>query len=316
MPTDRDYLKRLAELNGRPLEHVPDETESAVRDLKRKLGQRPPARPVAPAPPVVYERGLPRAAGPAKHPAAPSATPVALEQAVSGVEVELAGWGRAFLVARTAADMGREGAEVCRAFRARCEACESPAMIRARDLCNDETVRPQDLLFLDLETAGLSNAPVFLVGLLYLEEEGLALRQYLARTYAEEACVTALFAAIAAGRRLLISYNGKTFDLPYLRTRAAATGVPFRCDLPHMDLLHVCRRAWRGQVPDHRLQTLERWICRRFRNDDIPGHAVPEAYHAFVRTGDATQMARILHHNALDLLTLAELFVKVPGGKR
>jgi uncharacterized protein YprB with RNaseH-like and TPR domain len=40
---------------------------------------------------------------------------------------------------------------------------------------------------------------------------------------------------------------------------------------------------------------------------DIPGWQIGEAYHSFVRTGDARAIARIVHHNLLDLLTMGEL---------
>jgi uncharacterized protein YprB with RNaseH-like and TPR domain len=77
--------------------------------------------------------------------------------------------------------------------------------------------------------------------------------------------------------------------------------------LIHCDLLHHARRRWGKQLPDCRLQTLERHVCRRRRDEDIPGHEIPAAYHDFVRTGDAWLIRSVLHHNALDLITLLQL---------
>ena len=48
-------------------------------------------------------------------------------------------------------------------------------------------------------------------------------------------------------------------------------------------------------------------VCRRRRSEDIPGHEIPAAYHDFVRDGDAWLMRSVLHHNALDLITLLQL---------
>ena len=175
-----------------------------------------------------------------------------------------------------------------------------------------EGLQPDDLLFLDLETTGLEGSPLFLIGTLSLEPDGLVVRQYFARHYGEEPATISLFLEQAAARRLLVTFNGSTFDLPYVRLRAAATGVP--CSLPqaHLDLLHVCRREWGRRLPDCKLQTLEQHICGRSpRLDDIPGKDIPEAYHEFVRTGDAAQMVTVLHHNLLDLLTLAELLTRL-----
>ena len=80
-----------------------------------------------------------------------------------------------------------------------------------------------------------------------------------------------------------------------------------RPELVHYDLLHHSRRRWKETLPNCKLQTLERFICGRRRTGDIPGEAIPAAYHQFVRSGDARGIKAILHHNALDLVTLLQL---------
>ena len=80
-----------------------------------------------------------------------------------------------------------------------------------------------------------------------------------------------------------------------------------------MDLLHVSRRVWGEVLPNCRLQTLEQFVCRRFRHDDIPGAQIPDVYHHFVRTGDARRIARVLEHNVWDLVTLADLLLRLPA---
>jgi uncharacterized protein YprB with RNaseH-like and TPR domain len=74
------------------------------------------------------------------------------------------------------------------------------------------------------------------------------------------------------------------------------------------------RRRWRADVPNCRLQTLERALCGRQRVGDIPDWQIPGAYHRFVATGDARQMGDVLHHNPLDLLTMAQLVVAILTG--
>ena len=171
---------------------------------------------------------------------------------------------------------------------------------------------PADLVFLDLETTGLNCAPVFLLGVLLWESDGLVVRQFFARNYAEERAVLSRSLELLSASKLWVSFNGKSFDLPFLRTRAAAAGLPWELERPHLDLLHAARRAWKGRWPDCRLQTLERRLCGRARKDDIPGAEIPDAYHAFVRTGNAASMAAVLRHNRQDLVTLAELLVRLP----
>ena len=101
--------------------------------------------------------------------------------------------------------------------------------------------------------------------------------------------------------------------MPFLRTRSAAHRIPAPPELPHLDLLHSARRAWRWDLPDCRLQTVERWICGRAREGDIPSDQIPDAYHAYVHTGNAAEMIGVLEHNRLDLVTLAEICVRLPS---
>ncbi len=94
-----------------------------------------------------------------------------------------------------------------------------------------------------------------------------------------------------------------------LAARHAASWTPEPDDWLHLDLLHVARRWWRGQVPNFRLQTLERLVCGRRRVDDVAGAEIPRAYHDYVRNGTLDPVRAILHHNALDLVTCLQLLL-------
>ena len=106
---------------------------------------------------------------------------------------------------------------------------------------------------------------------------------------------------------MLVSFNGKAFDVPVLRDRLGYHGIPSPSEPPHLDLLHAARRRWRDVLPDCRLQTLEWRVCGRRRAGDIPGEEIPDVYHRFVRTGDSSDVVTVFHHNALDLVTLADI---------
>ena len=190
---------------------------------------------------------------------------------------------------------------------------------------------PRDALFLDLETCGLGGAMVFLVGLLHQTPDGVVVEQLLARNYAEERAILTTLWQIAADKRLLVTFNGKSFDWPMVHDRSTlhrlgkrvfdGSVAPTRADLlapqdprpelPHFDVLHHARRRWRSRLPNCRLQTLERHLCHRVRQDDVPGHAIPQAYHDFVRTGNTRSMESILHHNALDLVTMTQVTMRM-----
>lgn len=164
-----------------------------------------------------------------------------------------------------------------------------------------------DLAFLDIETAGLSGMPVFLVGILQFRSAELRLVQILARDLPEEAALLLETARVLGRCSTILTYNGATFDMPYLRDRAIYHDVDFRLAAEHLDLLPLARKRFRGTFPDCKLQTLESCLCGRERADDIPGEQIPQRYQEFVRTQDGRLLETIVRHNQLDLLTLAEL---------
>jgi uncharacterized protein YprB with RNaseH-like and TPR domain len=261
--------------------------------------------------PIVYQRDLPRCEPAIKGSGRPLTELVTLEEAVDGVEQRHPQRGAAFVV-RTRVDQVQEAPDCSRAFHQALTDADSPLRPRIALLCDPERLAPGDVVFVDIETAGLGHAPLFLIGAMTWEKDGLEVQQFLARNYAEEAAVIALFTERHGARKLLVTFNGKSFDFPFIRTRAAANGIPFAWQPAHLDLLHACRRVWKGALPDCRLQTLESYVCRRPRSGDIPGSLIPEAYHAYVRTEDASQIVEVLKHNLLDLVTLADLMTRFP----
>ena len=162
-------------------------------------------------------------------------------------------------------------------------------------------------LFLDLETGGLSSSPVFLAGTMRWNGEDFVLRQIFARHYGEEAALLEALAELMLEFDTLVTFNGKSYDLPFLTQRAAIHGVRLRPPAFHLDLLHLSRRRWKQDLRDCRLQTLERHVCRRSRSGDVPGEEVPGLYHDFVRRGDPYRLIPVFHHNLLDVITMAEL---------
>ena len=162
-------------------------------------------------------------------------------------------------------------------------------------------------LFLDLETGGLSSSPVFLAGTMHWNGEDFVLRQYFARHYGEEAALLEALAEAARGFEALVTFNGKSYDVPFLKSRAALHGVALAMPGAHLDLLHLARRRWKHELRDCRLQTLEWHVCGRRRSGDVAGDEVPGLYHDYVRRGDPYRLIPVFHHNLLDVITMAEI---------
>jgi len=183
--------------------------------------------------------------------------------------------------------------------------------IGVRDDVSDEIrtliASPEQALFFDTETTGLGGNMVFMLGVMRIAGGDVRLSQVFARDYREERELLDVWIDMLAGSGMLVSFNGKSFDMPVLRDRLGLHGIAQPPEPPHLDLLHHSRRRWREVLPDCRLQTLEWRICGRRRSGDIPGEEIPGVYHRFVRTGEAADILTVFHHNALDLITLADI---------
>jgi uncharacterized protein YprB with RNaseH-like and TPR domain len=166
------------------------------------------------------------------------------------------------------------------------------------------------LLFVDTETTGLggAGAMVFLAGVARFEGANLHLRQYLLPGPAFERGLLGGLAKELSSASGLVSYNGKSFDLPMLEARfVLSRSTPTFRSLPHLDLLHPNRRLFRTEVDSHRLPAIERELLGFEREQDCPSSEVPERYFRFARTNDPTHIRPVLRHNAWDVLSLVAL---------
>ncbi len=231
-----------------------------------------------------------------------------LDTLIPGRSVEVDG-ASLYVIDRCLSDPGESGVALFERFTA---AMTEPAARRRAATVHDELVAlleadAEDLLFVDLETCGFSGTPVFLIGVLYVTSDGFHVEQLLARNYDEEAGILARFGQLVSDRPHLVTFNGKSFDWPFVSARAAIARIEFAGLAGHCDLLHVGRRRFGDVLPDCKLQTIERYISGRQRVGDIPGRDIPAAYHGFVDSGNAFDLRDIVRHNFLDLVTLTEM---------
>ena len=168
-------------------------------------------------------------------------------------------------------------------------------------------IEPRELLFFDLETLGLSGAPVFLGAVARFGADGFVIRQFLAPSPAEEVGVLERMLEELARADALLSFNGKSFDISMLRERCAYYGLSFPKATIHVDLLHQARQAFHGRIANCRLGMIEESILGIAREADLPSEQVPFYYTLFLETGSATVLEPIINHNRQDLISLARL---------
>ncbi len=172
----------------------------------------------------------------------------------------------------------------------------------------------ENIYFLDTETTGLSGGTgtlAFMVGIGRFTPEGFLLRQYFLRHPAEEPAMLASLCAFMEPLAGVCTYNGKSFDIPLMNARFIMNSLtsPFP-GLPHFDLLALSRRIWRDRLTSCTLQNIESQVLNVNReSQEVPGYLIPEMYTEYLRSGNAEPMKGIFYHNAIDVLSLAALFI-------
>ncbi len=175
---------------------------------------------------------------------------------------------------------------------------------------------PGKILFMDTETTGLAGGTgtiPFLVGVSWWVADGLHTRQYFLSDPGHEAALLGELADLAAAFQMVVTFNGASYDLPLMRTRARLNRLedPFG-SLVGWDLLVPSRRLWGNRLDNCRQQTLEKEICRLERDvDDIEGSRIPQTWFDFLATGRPGLLPSVLIHNHRDMLGMGSLFLRV-----
>ncbi len=180
----------------------------------------------------------------------------------------------------------------------------SPLNLVLRDAAMPDASR---LVFLDTETTGLAGGTgtcAFLVGIGNVEGMKFVVRQFFLRDYPEEKAMLEALAEALEPCQGIVTFNGKTFDVPLLETRYALARMKSPLDrLIHFDALHPARRLWKLRLESCKLTDLEEAILGISREGDVPGSEIPAIYFDYLRTGDARGLQPVFYHNALDVVT-------------
>jgi hypothetical protein len=167
--------------------------------------------------------------------------------------------------------------------------------------------------YFDTETTGLSTGAgtvIFLAGVARVEEDTVIVRQYLLPDYPFERPLLRALAADLATAARIVTYNGRTFDVPMLAARLTVHGLFHeQASIPaaHDDLLPTARRLFRRPLGGARLADVEAGVLGVRRMSDCPGSEVPARYFGYLRGGSPDILAAVLDHNLQDVVSLALL---------
>ncbi|MBR2547903.1 MAG: ribonuclease H-like domain-containing protein [Eubacterium sp.] len=160
----------------------------------------------------------------------------------------------------------------------------------------------------DIETTGLfpRNDMIMLTGMLTIENGRARADQFFAETLNDEKAV--LEATIAVLRRadVVLTYNGRSFDIPFTRTRAAKYGLI--CDMPYdLDLFTVLSgyseiKKFTGSLSQ---KSIERFMgMTADRDDRIDGRESIRLYEQYLSAPSYAIEKTIMLHNHDDICQL------------
>jgi uncharacterized protein YprB with RNaseH-like and TPR domain len=173
-----------------------------------------------------------------------------------------------------------------------------------------------EILVLDLETTGLGRGETlaFMIGLGYYEDDQFVVEQiFLPDPDAEVSSFDRLITLLQS-KSVLITFNGKTFDVPVLESRLLYHQIWLNLRaMKHIDLLHIARRLWKRKLPSCALETIEFYVLGHIRDRelDIEGGQIPQTYFQYLVNGDPELVRRIFVHNHHDILHTAALFTLI-----
>lgn len=101
----------------------------------------------------------------------------------------------------------------------------------------------EEAVFLDIETTGLSpmRSFIYLIGLVFIDLKKMTMRitQLIAESKDEEEEILSIMNEKLKGYKTIVTYNGNSFDLPFIIKRAGRYGI----DVPELDSLDMYEKV-------------------------------------------------------------------------
>lgn len=169
----------------------------------------------------------------------------------------------------------------------------------------------KDLVFLDIETTGLTPATssVYLIGAVYHQQMEWHIRQWFSDSLTSEQEILEDFFSFLRNYQVVVSFNGETFDLPFLKKCAAAYGLETDVldNIRSFDLYRHLRPVKPMLKPENlKLTTLENYLDIP-RQDQATGKEMITVYKDYLETRDDRLYQVLLLHNEEDLKAMPQI---------
>ncbi|MCD7982380.1 MAG: ribonuclease H-like domain-containing protein [Clostridiales bacterium] len=192
----------------------------------------------------------------------------------------------------------------------------------------------EDMLLFDIETTGLSaeRDPIYCIGCGYRREDDILIELFFAENPSAEPEILSAFFTLLENHGTLLTFNGNSFDIPFLRKRASRyeslyLGDPFseqpgsvRSGKPALSghdghgagytFIDLYREALGMKslllLPSYRQKSIERFLgCQRV--DPYDGGELIGIYHRYVTAPNAESLSILLQHNEEDVRGMFDL---------
>lgn len=169
----------------------------------------------------------------------------------------------------------------------------------------------ENFKFMDIETKGLSNVPIILIGVAEIKGNNIISSQYFLRDYTEEASIIDAYLNHLDEDSVHVTFNGKTFDVPFIKNRCRYNRIEANLDLAHLDLMYFAKNLWGEKLPNCQLQTIEQELFNIKRDEDVPGQYIPGYWDSYLQNNNIGPVVPIIEHNAQDIISLASFLDKM-----
>lgn len=159
----------------------------------------------------------------------------------------------------------------------------------------------ENFKFMDIETLGLSNLPIILIGVAEIKDNNIISNQYLLMDKIEEPAVLEGYLSHLDEDSVHVTYNGASFDIPFIKNRCNYYNIPHKLNIPHFDLIYFARNMWKDKLPNCKLTTIEEYLFDIKRENDVPGSYIPSYYETYLNKNNIGPLVPIIDHNRQDM---------------